>query len=56
MIEINVMGAMEMIQAISGNASKEFSLEKALEKMAGDWAGVQFHCNAYKDTGGCYTG
>jgi dynein heavy chain len=51
MIEINVMGAMEKIQSISANASKEFSLEKALEKMLADWEGVEFKCNSYKDTG-----
>jgi dynein heavy chain len=31
-------------------ASKEFSLEKVLEKMSKDWEGVEFRCIEYKDT------
>lgn len=37
-------------QAISGVASKEYSLEKVLEKMETDWKGVEFRCIEYKDT------
>ena len=32
-------------------ASKEYSLEKVLEKMRNDWEGVCFRITEYKDTG-----
>ena len=37
-------------QSISGVASKEYSLEKVMEKMDKDWQGVEFRCIEYKDT------
>ncbi len=37
-------------QTMSGVASKEWSLEKTLSKMAADWKGVEFRCIEYKDT------
>lgn len=47
----NIMGKLESVQVLSTNASKEYSLEKALEKMKGDWEGVEFRVIEYKDTG-----
>jgi dynein heavy chain len=38
----------EEVARISTNASKEHSLEKALEKMVEDWDGVEFRCIGYK--------
>eukprot|EP00242_Pyramimonas_sp_CCMP2087_P005349 CAMPEP_0198205188 /NCGR_PEP_ID=MMETSP1445-20131203/8681_1 /TAXON_ID=36898 /ORGANISM="Pyramimonas sp., Strain CCMP2087" /LENGTH=1441 /DNA_ID=CAMNT_0043877371 /DNA_START=94 /DNA_END=4415 /DNA_ORIENTATION=+ len=51
LIDLNVMAQMEPIQQISTTASKEYSLEKAIDKMYSDWDGVEFRCVAYKDTG-----
>lgn len=48
LIERGIMSKMEKVQAVSVNASKEFSLEKALEKMATDWVGVEFKIIEYK--------
>ena len=42
---------LERIQEISENASKEFSLEKALVKMEGEWTGVAFEFTKWRDTG-----
>ena len=36
---------------ISGNASREFSLEQALQGMYGEWDGVEFFLKEYRDTG-----
>ncbi len=48
--QYNALDQCEAIQAISGVASKEYSLEKVLEKMTNDWKGVEFRCIEYKDT------
>ena len=42
---------MEAVARIGAAASKENSLEKALEKMEGDWQGLEFRVMPYKDTG-----
>ncbi|CAD7701708.1 unnamed protein product [Ostreobium quekettii] len=47
----NVLGRLEEIQVVNASASKEYSLEKALEKMKLDWEGVDFRVVEYKDTG-----
>eukprot|EP00899_Mesostigma_viride_P020786 jgi/Mesvir1/28709/Mv19680-RA.1 len=46
-----IMNKMEVVTTISTNASKENSLEKALEKMEAAWEGAVFRVIAYKDTG-----
>ncbi|KAG2501733.1 hypothetical protein HYH03_000233 [Edaphochlamys debaryana] len=51
LLQYNALDRYEPIQAISGVASKEYSLEKVLEKMDADWKGVEFRCIEYKDTG-----
>ncbi|KXZ55711.1 DHC8 protein [Gonium pectorale] len=51
LLQYNALDRYEPISAISGVASKEYSLEKVLEKMDKDWRGVEFHCIEYKDTG-----
>ncbi|XP_065937642.1 dynein axonemal heavy chain 3 isoform X7 [Magallana gigas] len=42
---------LDVLQEISSQASKEFALEKALEKMKSDWENMHFSFVAYKDTG-----
>ena len=51
LLKNNIDNHLEAVQRISGTASKEFSLAKALSKMQADWQGVQFNVLAYKDTG-----
>lgn len=46
-----VASQLEALQIISVNASKEYSLEKALDKMHADWDGLEFKIMEYKDTG-----
>ena len=41
---------------MSGNASKEASLQAALDKMQADWASMAFRLIEYKDTGTYITG
>lgn len=38
---------------VSEFASKEYSLERTLDKMQGEWAGVQFELVAWRETGTC---
>jgi hypothetical protein len=40
------------VQDISDGASREHSLERQLDKMQGEWAGVRLELTAWKDTGG----
>jgi len=51
LLQYSVLDTFDQIQAISGMASKENSLEGILDKMAKDWEGVQFIVLEYKDTG-----
>ena len=46
-----IASQLEALQAISVNASKEYGLEKALDKMHADWEGLEFKIMEYKDTG-----
>ena len=39
------------LEEIAGGASKEFSLEKALDKMLAEWKPMAFDCMEYRDTG-----
>ncbi|XP_041823134.1 dynein heavy chain 3, axonemal [Melanotaenia boesemani] len=41
----------EKLEEIGASASKEYSLEKYLEKMKREWANLQFTFSAYRDTG-----
>ncbi len=40
------------MQDISDAASREHSLERQLDKMQGEWAGVALELAPWKDTGG----
>ena len=51
LLGFNVLDNLERIAATSTNASKEYSLEKAMEKMQNDWVGMEFRVIEYKDTG-----
>lgn len=42
---------MERFEAISAGASKEHSLEKAMQKMEDDWDPIIFNTTLYRDTG-----
>ena len=51
MLEQRVGDHLEAIQEQSDAASKEFSLEKTLDKMLGEWKPMAFDCMEYRDTG-----
>jgi dynein heavy chain len=51
MLAMNLEKHMERLDEISGIASKEYSLEKALEKMLTDWQPLEFVLMEYRDTG-----
>lgn len=51
LLHYDLLDKLEHIQTISTNASKEYSLEKTLEKMHADWDGLVFRVVEYKDTG-----
>lgn len=36
---------------VSDRASREFSIEKALDKMSADWEGLAFELGTWKNTG-----
>ena len=42
---------LEDLNAISSQASKEYAVEKALEKMKKQWESMEFAFTSYKDTG-----
>ena len=44
-------GTMQAIEGISEQASREWSIEKALEKMRADWQGLNFELAEWKSTG-----
>ncbi len=51
LLQKGVASQLEALQTISVNASKEYGLEKALDKMHADWDGLEFKIIEYKDTG-----
>ncbi|KAK7101380.1 hypothetical protein V1264_019769 [Littorina saxatilis] len=50
-LKLELDSFMEQFEMISGGASKEFSLEKAMKKMMDEWEGISFSLIAYRDTG-----
>jgi dynein heavy chain, axonemal len=51
MLEIGLEKRVNDIEETCVNASKEFSLEKALERMQNDWKPLNLELRAHKDTG-----
>ena len=41
----------QVIEEVSEHASKEYSLECALDKMLGDWQGIKFEYGVWRNTG-----
>ncbi|XP_071083415.1 dynein axonemal heavy chain 12-like isoform X1 [Haliotis cracherodii] len=50
-LKLNLDPYMEQFEQISGAASKEFSLEKAMNKMMEEWTGINFNLIQYRDSG-----
>ncbi|KAL7748727.1 hypothetical protein RI367_005881 [Sorochytrium milnesiophthora] len=50
-LEKNLSEHMNRLEIISASASKEYSFEKALQKMYGEWANIEFVSIDYRDTG-----
>uniref|UniRef100_A0A2K6CWG4 Dynein axonemal heavy chain 12 n=1 Tax=Macaca nemestrina TaxID=9545 RepID=A0A2K6CWG4_MACNE len=52
-LKLNLTPYLEQFEVISAGASKEFSLEKAMNTMIGTWDDIAFHISLYRDTGIC---
>jgi dynein heavy chain len=50
-LDRNLAQFMPTLEEISGVASKEFSFEKALQKMYQEWKDIEFYTADYRDTG-----
>ncbi|KAK2870454.1 hypothetical protein Q8A67_024846 [Cirrhinus molitorella] len=51
MVELGLSEHSDKLEEIGASASKEYSLEKSLEKMKQEWAELRFGFSPYKDTG-----
>ncbi|KAB7496626.1 Dynein heavy chain 3, axonemal [Armadillidium nasatum] len=51
MIEAGLPSIQRKLEEISHSASKEFALEKSLEKMKSEWVNVTFEFKAWRETG-----
>ncbi|XP_071775394.2 dynein axonemal heavy chain 3 [Centroberyx gerrardi] len=51
MLDLGLSKFSDKLEEIGAAASKEYSLEKAMEKMKNEWAELRFAFTAYRDTG-----
>ncbi|XP_062847578.1 dynein axonemal heavy chain 3 [Trichomycterus rosablanca] len=51
MLKLGLSDHTDKLEEIAASASKEYSLEKALEKMKSEWAELQLSFTQYRDTG-----
>ena len=51
LIGINALTHIEKLDEISDNASKEFNIERVLDKMYEDWQPVECEIKSWKETG-----
>ena len=51
MIEAGLNRIVEQLEEIGSAASKEFSLETAMEKMKEEWSAICFECVPYRESG-----
>ncbi|XP_077075428.1 dynein axonemal heavy chain 3 isoform X1 [Siphateles boraxobius] len=51
MVELGLSKYSDQLEEIGASASKEYSLEKSLEKMKQEWTELRFGFSPYKDTG-----
>lgn len=51
LLDNDILEHLERIGELSDSASREFSIEKALDKMAADWEGLAFELGTWKATG-----
>lgn len=52
-LKLNLTPYLEKFEVISAGASKEFSLERAMNAMIAAWDDISFHISLYRDTGVC---
>ncbi|XP_039655501.1 dynein heavy chain 7, axonemal isoform X3 [Perca fluviatilis] len=50
-LKLNLAPYLEQFESLSAAASKEFSLEKAMQTMMHIWDGISFHHQPYRETG-----
>lgn len=53
LLEYDIATHITKLVEISDSASREWSIEKALDKMMTDWKGLAFELGPWKETGGC---
>lgn len=51
LLDNDVLEHLERITELSDSASREYSIEKALDKMVADWEGLAFELGTWKNTG-----
>uniref|UniRef100_A0A3P8Y127 Dynein axonemal heavy chain 3 n=1 Tax=Esox lucius TaxID=8010 RepID=A0A3P8Y127_ESOLU len=51
MVELGLSKFSDKLEEIGASASKEYSLEKTMEKMKNEWADLRFAFTTYRDTG-----
>ncbi|XP_031217595.1 dynein heavy chain 12, axonemal [Mastomys coucha] len=52
-LKLNLTPYLESFEVISAGASKEFSLERAMNAMIATWDDISFNISLYRDTGVC---